>query len=368
MRQKKLNIKKRCVKAVSLFLAVALVISLALPIFADSTAEEVVPRNILSLPVDISMQWDSSRSGDPTLTQFDSPLRWRSFHGAQWYYGQSSLSSTTTVALNSGDGAYPVKTTVSWNPVTATQNITYSGLLIEKTYPYPGSDPSELENIAPSLYIQCPAGWYSTASDPIEDVIFSFPNVDFKYAEEPNPPGGYVDSPLFVTGRAFLHTINREDGSVERTAISYSTSYSWWTVSPLAFVKPFNLTHHFDPVIGADDYLLTDVEFTLTFTDVLLDNLSDDPTVAFPYPVDMMIDCPAEYYRNTVNYSSRWFNAKGIKFSSWQVDADVNSFLSSSVGGFLEFEIIPGISILGILLTVVGIALTVAFLKFFAGG
>lgn len=49
-------------------------------------------------------------------------------------------------------------------------------------------------------------------------------------------------------------------------------------------------------------------------------------------------------------------------------DFDVTTFLGTAISGFLEFEIIPGISILTIFSVVVAIPLVIMILKFFAGG
>lgn len=48
-------------------------------------------------------------------------------------------------------------------------------------------------------------------------------------------------------------------------------------------------------------------------------------------------------------------------------DIDLTSWLTNAVGGFLSFEIVPGISFAGILAVLVSSSLLIAFLKFFAG-
>lgn len=47
---------------------------------------------------------------------------------------------------------------------------------------------------------------------------------------------------------------------------------------------------------------------------------------------------------------------------------DVGSFLSSSIGAFMDFELFPGFSISGLLATILSVGLFILFLKVFAGG
>jgi hypothetical protein len=70
------------------------------------------------------------------------------------------------------------------------------------------------------------------------------------------------------------------------------------------------------------------------------------------------------------NSVSEWVDLyfQGYKQFGDGVNLDFTSWLSTAVGGFLAFEIIPGIS-LGLLLTfIIGVAAVNFFLKFFAGG
>lgn len=371
MKKKKKPIKNRLFVRIACFvLALSLVlVNFAMPAFADSTSADANWRNIFSYQVDMCFQWDSSRTQDPTVTQFDSPVRWRSFHSPQWYYSKTSTAALTSLTVLGNNGVYPLRTSIAWDAVLSLYNTTFDGLIIDKTIPYPGSDPSEIAEASPVLYIQAPSGWFSTPSDPIESLVLSFPDLDPKYANSLNPGGGIVSNPLRVTGRALLWYVD-ENSELHSRGISSTRDYTWWTTSPLAFVAPFDLTHHFDSIIGiyGKDYLLTNVEFTCQFTDVLLDNIDKDSSVQFPLPVTMQLEGKAEYFRNVANYASRYFSAKGVKFTSFQPDADFNQLLEDGVGGFLEMQIIPGVSILGILLTVVGLSLTIAFIKFFAGG
>lgn len=50
------------------------------------------------------------------------------------------------------------------------------------------------------------------------------------------------------------------------------------------------------------------------------------------------------------------------------VDADFGSWLVTAIGGFMEFEIFPGFSLVNILVIVMSLFLMFAFLRYFAGG
>lgn len=54
--------------------------------------------------------------------------------------------------------------------------------------------------------------------------------------------------------------------------------------------------------------------------------------------------------------------------TSGDINVDFTSWISTAIGGFLNFELVPGLSIWSIFLGVIGIGLVVAFLKYFAGG
>lgn len=65
-----------------------------------------------------------------------------------------------------------------------------------------------------------------------------------------------------------------------------------------------------------------------------------------------------------------FYNSLGIKYSAPAPvnDADYSSWLSTAVGGFLDFQIFPGFSLAGALGVVIGLGIFVYLLKVFAGG
>ncbi len=50
------------------------------------------------------------------------------------------------------------------------------------------------------------------------------------------------------------------------------------------------------------------------------------------------------------------------------VDADFSSWIVTAVGGFMDFELFPGLSIASLLAVIGGIGLVIMFLKYFSGG
>jgi hypothetical protein len=72
------------------------------------------------------------------------------------------------------------------------------------------------------------------------------------------------------------------------------------------------------------------------------------------------------FYVNFYNYIRATF--PGYLLDEDSDLSDIGTFLASSLGGFLDFEIMPNISIGDLFMTCVGIGLVVILLKFFSGG
>lgn len=76
-----------------------------------------------------------------------------------------------------------------------------------------------------------------------------------------------------------------------------------------------------------------------------------------------------EFYRDAHYYDSGFM--AGVEEGSGRLDdvtIDWVSWLGTAVGGFFDFEIMPGFSLGGILAVVIMLGLVMTFLKFFAGG
>lgn len=88
------------------------------------------------------------------------------------------------------------------------------------------------------------------------------------------------------------------------------------------------------------------------------------------YTVGLSFPLGRTYNGYSFNPVSEWYQLffTGYKQFGDGANIDFTSWLSTAVGGFLAFEIMPGIS-LGLLLTfIIGVAAVNFFLKFFAGG
>ena len=68
------------------------------------------------------------------------------------------------------------------------------------------------------------------------------------------------------------------------------------------------------------------------------------------------------------NFGSLTYLEDMMRFTDTPPTMDFTSWISSAVGGFMDFNIMPGVSISGIFLLCISISLTLLFLKFFAGG
>ena len=74
-------------------------------------------------------------------------------------------------------------------------------------------------------------------------------------------------------------------------------------------------------------------------------------------------------YRNGRNagYDIGYVDGKNSKLADG-IFSGVGDFLIGTIGGFMAFELMPNISIGGIIMFIIGISLFIAFIKFFAGG
>lgn len=102
-----------------------------------------------------------------------------------------------------------------------------------------------------------------------------------------------------------------------------------------------------------------------------IDVVNDTSTKSF----ELMIPIVEPDYTDNLIVYENVYNSLALfvdrsVYGFFPLDSDVNftSWISTAVSGFLTPEIIPGVSIGGILIVCIAIPLLLAFLKFFAGG
>ena len=72
-------------------------------------------------------------------------------------------------------------------------------------------------------------------------------------------------------------------------------------------------------------------------------------------------------YGRDAGYDIGYVDGKNSQLSDG-IFSGIGDFLVGTIGGFMAFELMPNISIGGILMFIIGISLFIAFIKFFAGG
>lgn len=124
--------------------------------------------------------------------------------------------------------------------------------------------------------------------------------------------------------------------------VSYYKDFSYNTIDDVPYFKKINVDLVFD-----------------------FSSVSDSS-----YYIGLAFPLGAAYNGYSFNPVSEWYSLffTGYKQFGDGVNVDFTSWISTAVGGFLAFDIIPGISF-GLLLTfIIGVAAVNFFLKFFAGG
>ena len=148
---------------------------------------------------------------------------------------------------------------------------------------------------------------------------------------------GYVDVPLF--NRSVLSDTVIAQYSNFIGGSSDSTSFCYLNSAELSFATTFSTDYYIEPSLNSGNRFLS------SYMDVL------DSRFRSIYE--------ASEYTETIVQVTEVTSFDDISWTDWIVN---------SVGAFLDFEIIPGLSFAGMLGLLVGMSLFIVFLKIFAGG
>lgn len=89
-------------------------------------------------------------------------------------------------------------------------------------------------------------------------------------------------------------------------------------------------------------------------------------------PVDSVNISGLSYYTSDGDdlspYYTRFQDAVNGNMSNNELNVDFTTWIGTSIGGFLSFELIPGLSLWAVFIGIFGIMILLAFLKYFAGG
>lgn len=157
------------------------------------------------------------------------------------------------------------------------------------------------------------------------------------------------------------YPVLQKDGGYRWTKIQGSESvdydyenYGSGTYRPLNFLGNLVNDHSFESVFSKGIYCTE-----LTFTVELYSSSSSMGCISYtmPYVDSVNTIKPLDYFRQFPKENTVITQVESLNAST------IGAFLATATGGFFEAEVIPGLSLGGILAAVVGVIILIAFLK-----